>query len=230
MAQRTKEFISSCDLKKEIKTCSRCKINKSFNAFGKDSRSLSGLQSACLECCAQSNQIRREADPEKARSYVRAWTKANPEKKKASDRAWAEANPEKARLRFESWREANLEQFKATARLWREANSIKVAATVAAYRKANPDRIRAYQIKRRATKKSVLNTLTYSEWIDILASFQGLCFWCGSPWEHRDHIVPLSKGGPHTKGNVVPACASCNQRKSAKDPLVFFFENHATRT
>jgi 5-methylcytosine-specific restriction endonuclease McrA len=33
-----------------------------------------------------------------------------------------------------------------------------------------------------------------------------------------DHVVPLSKGGPHTKENVVPACRPCNARK--KDRLL----------
>lgn len=31
-----------------------------------------------------------------------------------------------------------------------------------------------------------------------------------------DHIVPLSKGGPHTWDNVQCACKSCNHRKSSK--------------
>lgn len=31
-----------------------------------------------------------------------------------------------------------------------------------------------------------------------------------------DHIVPLSKGGPHTWDNVQCACKSCNSQKSAK--------------
>jgi 5-methylcytosine-specific restriction endonuclease McrA len=30
----------------------------------------------------------------------------------------------------------------------------------------------------------------------------------------RDHIVPLSKGGTHERGNLQLACAECNIRKS----------------
>jgi len=28
-----------------------------------------------------------------------------------------------------------------------------------------------------------------------------------------DHVIPLSKGGQHTKANVVPACGPCNSKK-----------------
>ena len=34
-----------------------------------------------------------------------------------------------------------------------------------------------------------------------------------------DHIVPLSRGGRTTKGNVVPACKSCNNRKKQLLPM-----------
>lgn len=33
---------------------------------------------------------------------------------------------------------------------------------------------------------------------------------------HLDHVIPLSKGGTHTIGNVVWACCSCNSSKSNK--------------
>jgi CRISPR/Cas system Type II protein with McrA/HNH and RuvC-like nuclease domain len=38
-----------------------------------------------------------------------------------------------------------------------------------------------------------------------------------------DHIQPISKGGAHSKENVVPACKSCNSRKGAKNPSLFEF-------
>ncbi len=28
-----------------------------------------------------------------------------------------------------------------------------------------------------------------------------------------DHVVPIIRGGRSTKGNVVPACKSCNAKK-----------------
>ncbi len=34
-----------------------------------------------------------------------------------------------------------------------------------------------------------------------------------------DHIVPLIRGGKSTKGNIVPACKDCNNRKKHMLPI-----------
>lgn len=39
------------------------------------------------------------------------------------------------------------------------------------------------------------------------------CQYCGAQAENIDHIVPRSKGGPHSWENVVAACRRCNARK-----------------
>jgi 5-methylcytosine-specific restriction endonuclease McrA len=39
------------------------------------------------------------------------------------------------------------------------------------------------------------------------------CQYCGSHAENLDHIVPRSRGGPHTWENVVASCRACNARK-----------------
>jgi len=39
------------------------------------------------------------------------------------------------------------------------------------------------------------------------------CQYCGGTAESIDHVIPRSKGGPHTWENVVAACRPCNVRK-----------------
>jgi 5-methylcytosine-specific restriction endonuclease McrA len=41
----------------------------------------------------------------------------------------------------------------------------------------------------------------------------GRCQYCGGRAESIDHVVPRSRGGPHTWENVVAACRRCNTRK-----------------
>jgi len=52
---------------------------------------------------------------------------------------------------------------------------------------------------------------------------RGVCFYCGRPTPARqltmDHIVPLARGGRSTKGNCVPACKACNNRKKSLLPM-----------
>lgn len=41
----------------------------------------------------------------------------------------------------------------------------------------------------------------------------GECQYCGRRAESIDHVVPRSKGGPHSWDNVVAACRRCNASK-----------------
>jgi 5-methylcytosine-specific restriction endonuclease McrA len=34
-----------------------------------------------------------------------------------------------------------------------------------------------------------------------------------------DHIVPIARGGRSTKGNLVPACKQCNNKKKQLLPM-----------
>ena len=72
--------------------------------------------------------------------------------------------------------------------------------------------------RRRARKASVPNTLTKQEWSAILFTANGYCHYCkrASDKLTMDHVMPLSKGGAHSKENVVAACGPCNFRKQAK--------------
>lgn len=51
----------------------------------------------------------------------------------------------------------------------------------------------------------------------------GLCHYCGRRFPPReltmDHLVPLSRGGRTTRGNVVPCCKECNNRKQQLLPV-----------
>lgn len=42
------------------------------------------------------------------------------------------------------------------------------------------------------------------------------CAYCGGPGGTVDHVVPLSRGGQHAEGNLVPACRPCNSSKADK--------------
>jgi 5-methylcytosine-specific restriction protein A len=46
---------------------------------------------------------------------------------------------------------------------------------------------------------------------------KGICYYCnhevGPDHLTMDHVVPLSRGGKSKKGNIVPACKECNNKK-----------------
>ncbi len=44
------------------------------------------------------------------------------------------------------------------------------------------------------------------------------CQYCGRPAENLDHVLPRSRGGPHSWENVVASCRGCNARKEDRLP------------
>ncbi|WP_423303675.1 HNH endonuclease [Deferribacter thermophilus] len=58
-------------------------------------------------------------------------------------------------------------------------------------------------------------------WKNKLA--EGKCYYCGKSFSPKeltmDHIVPIIRGGKTTKGNVVPACKDCNNKKKYMLPI-----------
>ncbi|GAM07909.1 HNH endonuclease [Geobacter sp. OR-1] len=58
-------------------------------------------------------------------------------------------------------------------------------------------------------------------WQNIIA--KGVCHWCGESFPKEeltmDHVVPITRGGSSSRGNLVPACKECNSRKKYLLPL-----------
>jgi 5-methylcytosine-specific restriction endonuclease McrA len=48
----------------------------------------------------------------------------------------------------------------------------------------------------------------------VFARDGGRCVYCSAPATSLDHVVPKSRGGPHTWDNVVSACGRCNHIKA----------------
>jgi len=58
-------------------------------------------------------------------------------------------------------------------------------------------------------------------WQNRLA--RGVCHYCGGTFPPSeltmDHLVPIVRGGKSTRGNVVPACKECNNKKKYLLPV-----------
>jgi 5-methylcytosine-specific restriction endonuclease McrA len=71
-------------------------------------------------------------------------------------------------------------------------------------------------------QKQQARRVRQSSWWQKKAS-KGICYYCGRHVDPReltmDHIVPLIRGGKSTKGNLVPACKHCNNKKKYLLPI-----------
>jgi len=145
---------------------------------------------------------------ERLAKYYKEWRAANPDLANAFNRAWVKAHPEAKA---------------ATQRRYREAHPDRTLAHQRAYKAANRAHVNLMATKHQATRRAREYGATISEtdYAAILLRDGMVCHICTGVIEsmadlHFDHIVPLSKGGPHVASNISPSHALCNMRKGSR--------------
>jgi 5-methylcytosine-specific restriction endonuclease McrA len=133
---------------------------------------------------------------------------------------------EKAALRHHSKRDSILEQRKASY----EKNKEVVLDRCKKYRQTPAGKLvqsRGGHTRRAKLKAAHSCPFTPIEWQSRLDVFSNCCAYCNSEFTeqnslHIDHFLPLSYGGSHTIGNLLPACSRCNHSKLDRDPYTWF--------
>jgi hypothetical protein len=227
------------------KICKRCEqtLPATSEYFCKDKSRKDGLCSNCKKCNTAKVREWREANPEKAhenrRAYYdanretalersRAWAEANPERTRERKREWQQNNAERARETQRAWAQENLELVRERSRIWGKANPERARKNSTKWRKANPEYNRIKSSRRRAKKKSLLDTFTIQEWFACLEYFHHCCAACGCQLRdlfgeieaNADHWIPIASPDclGTVKENMICLCNRCNSSKSAKDP------------
>lgn len=128
---------------------------------------------------------------------------------------YREANKDKIRETLYRWRAKNPEAIRKIAARDYQKNKPRRNAASAAYQRQNKDKVRIYTHTRRV--KILDNGIFQVTEKDIRRMLQKPCLYCQvKPSEHIDHIIPVSRGGRHSIGNLTGSCASCNLSKNAK--------------
>jgi len=148
---------------------------------------------------------------------------------------WYEDNGKKIR---EKWKKENADRVKKIRKENYEANKERELFRNSEWRRSNKEKMRKYCKKYNKTLKGKINrsrksarrrsllkltkcTLTAKEWNDILKKYKYRCYYCKCRLNNnnpptQDHVIPLSKGGEHTKENIVSSCGICNSKKGSK--------------
>ena len=98
----------------------------------------------------------------------------------------------------------------------------EIVARAVKWQKDNVLRSRGIGSRRRARKRSNgTYTVTPRDLRRLLHRFRNRCAYCDVPVAigdnlHLDHVLPISRGGAHSIGNLLPTCAWCNQSKRTK--------------
>lgn len=81
----------------------------------------------------------------------------------------------------------------------------------ARWRASNPEKRRAGSARYRASLlAAAVGAVTADDVRAIFSQTNGACVYCGASATCLDHIIPLSRGGPHALKNLAPACGPCN--------------------
>lgn len=182
-----------------MKECSKCGIEKPLQEFTKDRTKPDGYYSSCRECKKSQYQSwaknKTDEDRQRLAASVRAYFARHPEKRAQMRQAWSEQNRERINARNrQKYHGGERERFLGYAHRRRA----RLRGAPGSYAPADIDRLFFMQRGRCAICRKALNK-----------SF------------HRDHIVPITRGGANDAENIQLLCILCNSRKSDKDPVEY---------
>lgn len=134
--------------------------------------------------------------------------------RQAISREYLEKNRDKVLRIKAKHRKLHAEKIKQYNAEYRSRNRKRAAENARRWAKSNPEKRAKIKTAYRARKHSETFYILDREIKHLKAS---PCAVCGSQGPvDIDHIVPLSKGGRHSVGNLQPLCRSCNTSKSDK--------------
>jgi len=184
----------------QSKPCTKCGQILSFDLFKIDKRLASGRASICKPCNAKQTLVYVESDRDKVRASSRNHYRRNPEKRILNSTKWAKDNPDKRLVIEAKYRAGHREETQARSADWNDRN---------------PERRQRYKLERRARLENNGVYLILDKELSKL--YASTCFYCGTNSQiEADHIIPISRGGQHSIGNLIPACRSCNAEKGKK--------------
>ena len=169
----------------------------------------------------------RIANAEKSRIYQEEYQKEHAKSLSVKKHIYYLNNKRHIAEASKLWRKTNPKKIQANSHRYYNTHKEACTARNVQWQQANPDKVRRNAVVSEARKRArkhadPINDLSPAQWQEILTAYGHRCVYCGRKVKSltQDHITPLFKGGSHTASNVVPACRSCNSKKSTGPPLV----------
>ena len=194
---------------------------------------------ACYECSLRKCREWQQNNREKSVAASQKYQRANADKVKVYRKRFYESNAERLRAASREWRANHRTEKSLSARAYyllnaearrdystsyRRTNPDDAKRRVREWTRAHPEATRVYQARRRSAKSASQSNYTRSDVLNLFLKQKGKCVGCLrriTKGYHVDHVKPLSRGGSNAANNIQLLCQPCNQRKHAKDPIVW---------
>jgi len=139
-------------------------------------------------------------------AYTIAWQKANPDRVKVYNNR---SNKKRWKVQKED------KDFMLKKTLYRQANRDVRIETAKRWNQNNKDRYRIHVAKSHIKRKGADVFIILDR--EMKALYASSCAFCNSREKiTMDHIIPISRGGRHSIGNLQPLCKSCNSSKKSR--------------
>jgi 5-methylcytosine-specific restriction endonuclease McrA len=175
--------------KEKMKTCKDCKVEKLLSEYHKNKNTKDGVTIVCKPCAIERSKKWQSVNRDKVNAVCRKNYAKNLEQSRANRRE-----------RVRRWYTKHPEKARAATRAW----SI-----------THPEAKRLSENKRRVMKLGNGVFAILPKEINKLLSSD--CNNCGTNESITlDHIIPVSRGGRHSIGNLQSLCRFCNSSKNSK--------------
>lgn len=215
-ARRTEEVI--------YQICRVCKQRKPLREFHRKKDAKLGSQSICKECCLHRAKKYYLDNKEQIDARTKKYNFEHKEQRAEYTRRYRLEHKEEEKARFKKYREEHKEQIAKQQRDYCLKHKKQIAERNKQWwqTKRGHSLGTTYNHRRRARKAEVEGDgVSPEEFERIIQGQGGKCNMCGKRFcksrrATMDHIIPLSKGGPHISSNIQALCGSCNSEKHAK--------------
>lgn len=230
-----------------FKRCTKCKCTKprTTQFFSRSKARKDGLDPHCKAC----RKAYAAENADRLKAYRKAYYLENREAMLAQNREYHEEHRDRLISYHREYRQANLEERQRKEREYNEAHRVERNIAAAKYREKNREAIRERNRKwgkenvkakvennhrRRVLLNGAKGTHTTEEVQQMLADQGYRCAYCEESLDseyHRDHMIPVSRGGSNDWTNLCVACIWCNLSKKDKTAEEFWecLKVHPTR-
>lgn len=199
----------------QYKTCKTCEQTQPLTNFHKSKANLDGLRGSCKSCKKAEDAARYQANIERNRARGLSYYYANRERYAEKFAKKYAENRDQIAERRRLQRLENIWQFKKQERAMYQKHREKKLAKGRDWARNNPHITRAQNHRRRARLKNAKTFLVTPK--DVKRLYTSSCLFCGDTGRiDLDHAIPLSRGGDHSIGNLIPLCDNCNSTKYNK--------------